>query len=214
MDALKNILRILIFTNVSVYYIDIDVYTWRKWFSENIFIFDLSVPACQIIDTIHNCYRSDPTCQEKRMKFEDEVNGNRNLPRNFFIFLIYFGILLFLFIVVLYFLGRKTGKKPRKACPTVSNQQWIKHRWNRSHKVISSFQYEHTQTTLLLQYTAIWIWVLSRREGRRVGKNWRINNRRTIYLVRPICNPCVASMKETVSSVQHQRTEMNLHRTQ
>ena len=177
-------------------------------------MFDLSDPACQIIDTIHNCYRSDPTCQGKKMKLEDEVDGNRNLPRDFFIFLIYFGILFLLFIVVLYFLRRKTVKKSttRKVCSTVSNQQWKKHKWNRSHKIISSFQYEQTQTTLL--DTDIWICVLSRREGWRMGRNWRIKNRRTIYLVRPICNPCVASMKETVSSVQHQSTEMNLHRTQ
>ncbi|XP_078319447.1 uncharacterized protein LOC111100159 [Crassostrea virginica] len=60
--------------------------------------------ACQIIDTIHNCYRSDPTCQGKKMKFRDEIDGNRKLLRDFFIFLIYFGILLLLFIVVLYFL--------------------------------------------------------------------------------------------------------------
>ena len=177
-------------------------------------MFDLSDPACQIIDTIHNCYRSDPTCQGKNMNFKDEVDGNRNLPRDFFIFLIYFGILFLLFIVVLYFLRRKTVKKSttRKVCSTVSNQQWKKHKWNRSHIIISSFQYEQTQTTLL--DTDIWICVLSRREGWRMGRNWRIKNRRTIYLVRPICNPCVASMKETVSSVQHQSTEMNLHRTQ
>ena len=114
-----------------------------KYFS---YIFDELDPACQIIDTIHNCYRSDPTCQGKKMKLEDEVDGNRNLPRDFFIFLIYFGILFLLFIVVLYFLRRKTVKKSttRKACSTVSNQQWKKYKWNRSHKIISSFQYELT----------------------------------------------------------------------
>ena len=130
MDALKKILRILIFTNVSVFDIDIDdVYLKEnnilKYFS---FMFDLSVPACQIIDTIHRCYRSDPTCPGEKMKFRDEVDGNRSLPRDFFIFLIYFGILLLLFIVVLYFLRRKTGEKTHKACSTVSNQQWIKHK--------------------------------------------------------------------------------------
>ena len=125
MDALKKILRILIFTNVSVFDIDIDdVYlkdnNILKYFS---FMFDLSVPACQIIDTIHNCYRSDPTCQGKKMKFRDEVDGNRNLPRDFFIFLIYFGILFLLFIVVLYFLRRKTGKKNPNNPQSLFNSQ-------------------------------------------------------------------------------------------
>ena len=179
---------------------------WRYILEENDFLkyfsfmFDLSVHSCQLIDTIHNCYRSNPTCQGKKMNFRDEVDGNRNLPRDFFIFLIYFGILFLLFIVVLYFLRRKTVKKSttRKACSTVSNQQWIKHKFNRSQNYIN-YSIRTLTNPLLLQYTYTWICVFT--EGRIKGGQKLTNSQsKNHWSGEP-------SRKEPVSSVQYQRTK-------
>ena len=74
------------------------------------------VPACKKIDWIYNCYSSEPICEKKKMKFEGEVDGTNILPRNFYIFMAYVGILVFLIAVVVHFSRRKRrGKTANRA---------------------------------------------------------------------------------------------------
>ncbi|XP_078335076.1 uncharacterized protein LOC111101803 isoform X1 [Crassostrea virginica] len=66
-------------------------------------------PACQIIDTIHNCYKSESSCHGENIKVE--VDGARSLPSDFYIFLIYIVILFLLLIFVVLFSWRRKQVK-------------------------------------------------------------------------------------------------------